>query len=171
MKQPDTAITDVSDQDALQAPFELTALAITGSTLAIVTTNWTGRSVQLVPSASAFVTLKDWGRKEILRGIAAIDEFIRRNDIGALVYRTGNFNGHHNAGRISLRLGTAIELVFDPMLATTHAVSGWVGKEDWLLPLPCSSLPAPDKKAQKRALETAGYAIWKILKSRRSANG
>ncbi|MGX7896035.1 hypothetical protein [Tsuneonella sp. HG222] len=147
-------------------PFRVTAVVTSGDYFCLVTVNWTGRSIQLVPTACMMLELPEevnWSIFEHLTDIFCIELKIPN-----IIIRRGPYKGPHTASPRAVQVEAILESI--PELGTERVtsaeVTGWLNRKPWLLPLPQSDLNARARKVQQRCIETAAYAAARVLQRR-----
>ena len=149
--------------------FRVTAAITSGQSFCLVTLNWTGRSVQLVPTAC-------WTSRMDEKTLCSpgfeleLQAFLVERDVQHVVIRRGVYSGPRRASPLALKVETFLEQI--PTLSTSlvHAntVTGWLQRQDWLLPLPQTWLSAPERAVQARGIATAALVVAKVLERRAS---
>lgn len=154
----------------VRRPFAVTAAVASGTTLALVTVHWTGRSIQLVPSASLTRPMEE--NDLVWPGIIpALELFMAEKGILHVGIRRGVYTGPERASALALQLEVALE---DLEQLTTYriktgTIAGWMRRRQWRLPLPQRSLSSRDRPLQARGIETASFMVARILQERSTA--
>lgn len=147
--------------------FELTAAAGAADVFAVATLNWTGRSLQLVPTASQIFAMDLSNEMSLPWLLDEVPRFLASMGIAQLILRRGAYSGTRRAHSGLLILETGLEFLPGLTVERVHtsAVTGWAAA-GWHLPLPGADLTARHRKFQLRAIETAAYAAAKVLDAR-----
>lgn len=143
---------------------ELTAAAPSKDLLSIVTLNWNGNHFYLLPSRTAFVEMKTDDQAGVEKTAKELWDFFASRNVGELLVRRGPATGPHQASAGSTKFETILQLL---SLTCAHInvqkVTGWVCKENWLLPLPQDDLNAKAKNLQQQAIQTAAFGLACVL--------
>lgn len=153
----------------LVTPFRVSALVTSGDTFSLVTLNWTGRSMRLAPTASLTLPV-DEERVAHRQFEHWLEQFMRSMEIPHVVIRRGPDTGPHQAASLAVKVETVLEYIPSVGTSRVHAcaVTGWVNRANWLLPLPQNELSAPERKVQQRCIETAAFVVARVLEHRAS---
>ena len=146
------------------APFEVTAIVVSGYVFSIVTVNWTGRSIQLVPAATRTFEAEEW--KWALTGEKVV-AFLEEQAIHSVVIRQGAVDGPNTISRRThdMMLWLTLSLNIPFTLVRASDVGRWFQSAPWHLPLP-QSLPSRLKMRQQRSIETASFVVARVLRHR-----
>ena len=153
----------------LATPFRVSAVVTSGDTLSLATLNWTGRSMRLAPTASLTLPV-DEERVAHRQFEHWLEQFMRSMEIPHVVIRRGPDTGPHQAASLAVKVETVLEYIPSVGTSRVHAcaVTGWVNRANWLLPLPQKELTAPERKVQQRCIETAAFVVARVLERRAS---
>ena len=143
---------------------ELTAAAPSKELLSIVTLSWNGSHFYLLPSRTTFIGLRTDDQAGVQETAKELWDFFASRNVSELLVRRGPATGPHQASAGSNKFETILQLL---SLTCAHInvqkVTGWVCKENWLLPLPQSGLSATAKNLQQQAIQTAAYGLACVL--------
>jgi hypothetical protein len=107
----------------------------------------------------------DWGVFD-----HAVYIFLTEMKVSSLAIRRGVYTGMMRASPLALKVETILES--NPSVATklvhANAVTGWLNRKPWLLPLPQRDLNARQRKVQQRGIETGAFVLAQILQHRAS---
>lgn len=145
--------------------FEVTAACPSAAMLAIVTLNWTGRQISLVPRASTILTLVADDQFGVQTTARQLHDFLAGRGVEQIVVRRLSAGGPKAAGPLTMKFETMLQLM--PVRCyqvSSQRLNPWVRREEWRLPLPERRLDAKLQKLQARAIETGAYVIDQILR-------
>ena len=143
---------------------ELTAAAPSKDLLSIVTLSWNGSHFYLLPSRTTFIEMQSDHQAAVQETAKELWDFFASRNVSELLVRRGPGTGPHQASTGSTKFETILQLL--PLTCphiTVQKVTGWVCKENWLLPLPQSDLSARAKNLQQQAIQTAAYGLGCVL--------
>lgn len=157
-------------EPALAAPelphLRLTAGVPSKDVLSLVTLSWTGKHLRLVPTSTAFFHLASEDQQGLQRFADEVYAYLAARQISFLVVRRGPGTGPQSVSTGTTAMETVLKLMPVPCLAPhTQRVLAWVNSAEWLLPLPQNGYRAERRRLQTRAIETAAFAIAKILEA------
>ena len=148
----------------LPAQLHLTAAAPSKELMSIVTLSWNGSHFYLLPSRTTFVEMRTDDQAGVQETAKELWDFFASRNVGELLVRRGPATGPHQASTGSTKFETILQLL--PLTCphiTVQKVTGWVCKENWLLPLPQSDLSSRAKNLQQQAIQTAAYGLACVL--------
>ncbi|TCJ39098.1 hypothetical protein [Parafrankia sp. BMG5.11] len=150
-------------------PFRVSAVVTSGNIFSLVTLNWTGRSMRLAPTACLTLPV-DEERVTHPQFEHWLELFTKGMEIPHVVIRRGPDTGPHKAAPLAVKVETILEFIPSVGTSRVHAcaVTGWVNRANWLLPLPQDELTAPERKVQQRCIETAAFVVARVLEHRAS---
>lgn len=150
-------------------PFRVSAVVTSGDTFSLVTLNWTGRSLRLAPTACLTLPLDEEivANPQFEHWLAL---FTAGMEIPHVVVRRGPDTGPRRAAPLAVKVETVLEFIPSVGTSRVHAcaVTGWVNRNNWLLPLPQDELSARERKVQQRCIQTAAFAVARVLEHRAS---
>jgi hypothetical protein len=157
------------DDPFVTKPFRVSAVTTSGEHFSFVTLNWTGRSMRLAPTACLTLPVDDEtvASRQFEHWLRA---FTTGMEIPHVVIRRGPYTGQRRASPLAVKVETVLEFLPNLRTSLVHAcaVTGWVNRNDWLLPLPEAELNARERKVQQRCIETAAFVVARVLEHRAS---
>ncbi|MGX7896036.1 hypothetical protein [Tsuneonella sp. HG222] len=137
----------------------LSAAALWGGLLAIVTVRSVRSKLRFDPKASTFLKLDDRDRAGSAPLAKQLVAFLEKNSIELLYLRKGPESGPKANSPVRTKIEFLVKhkAEIDVKFLPSHVVRRWVNQRDLVLPEAASPLSGEQRAAQREALEAAIY--------------